>query len=61
MVLQASSRLDVATSVRSYQPHDVLDIQECIYYTLEKLSCNLMVQTPLLYKFFTWSFNVVNF
>jgi hypothetical protein len=52
--------MDVSESVRSYQLHHDMDIQGCIYHILEKLSCNLIVRTHLLYKIFIRSCNVVN-
>jgi hypothetical protein len=54
--LQASSRMDVATSVGSYLWLDDVDLQGCIRYVIGKLSCNLIVRTHLLYKIFIRSF-----
>jgi hypothetical protein len=53
--------MDDAASDCSYPLHDDVDIQGCIYYILEKLSCINIVEHILLYKRFIRSFNVVNF
>jgi hypothetical protein len=53
--------MDVATRVRSYPLLDDVDFKGCIYYSLEKLSCNIIVRTLLLYIKFIRSFYVVNF
>jgi hypothetical protein len=53
--------MDDATSIRSYPLLDDVDFKGCTYSSLEKLSCNLIVRTHLLYMIFIRSFYVVNF
>jgi hypothetical protein len=53
--------MDVPASVRSYQLQHDTDVQGYIYHILEKLSCNLIVRTHLMYEIFIQSFYVVNF
>jgi hypothetical protein len=53
--------MDDATSVRSYLQLDGVDFKGCFYDVLEKLSCIIIVRTPLLSFIFIRSFIVVNF
>jgi hypothetical protein len=48
--------MDVSASVCSYQLQHDMDGQGCNYHILEKLSCNLIVRTHLLYMIFLQSF-----
>jgi hypothetical protein len=53
--------MDDMTSVRSYLQQDGVDFKGCFYYALEKLSCIIIVRTPLLSFIFIRSFIVVIF
>jgi hypothetical protein len=50
LVWQASSRMDISASARSYQLQDGMDYQGCIYYALDKLYSIDVVRTLMVVK-----------